>query len=136
MYFKKILLYGAETWTCIKREESKLQAVKMKLLRATVGKTRRERIRNTYIKGELKMEEIQNQIKEGRLSWYGHVKRMDEHRIPKRLLEMSISGRRPRVVTPCGFVDRYQHFKGKYSLSSALKMSMFVFCVVTVCVDL
>jgi hypothetical protein len=33
----------------------------MKFLRGIVGKTRRERIRNTYITGELKMEEIQNQ---------------------------------------------------------------------------
>jgi hypothetical protein len=24
VYFKKLLLYGAETWTCTKREESKL----------------------------------------------------------------------------------------------------------------
>jgi hypothetical protein len=38
MYFKKLLLYGAETWTCTKREESKLQAVEMKFLRRIVGK--------------------------------------------------------------------------------------------------
>jgi hypothetical protein len=30
MYFKKILLYGAETWTCTKREKNKLQAVEMR----------------------------------------------------------------------------------------------------------
>jgi hypothetical protein len=40
-----MLLYGAEKWTCTKREESKLQAVEMKLLRATVGKP-----------GEMKLE--------------------------------------------------------------------------------
>jgi hypothetical protein len=40
----------------------KLQAVEMKFLSGRVGKTKRERIRNTYIRGELKMEEIQNQI--------------------------------------------------------------------------
>jgi hypothetical protein len=38
MYFKNILLYGEETQTCTKREESKLQAAEMKFLRATVGK--------------------------------------------------------------------------------------------------
>jgi hypothetical protein len=41
MYFKKILLCVAETWTCTKREESKLQAAEMKFLRGIVGKTRR-----------------------------------------------------------------------------------------------
>jgi hypothetical protein len=39
----------------------------MKFLRATVGKNRRDRIRNTYIKGELMIEEIQNQIKRSRV---------------------------------------------------------------------
>jgi hypothetical protein len=67
VYFNKILLYGAETWTCSKREESKLQAVEMKFLRAIVGKTRRDRIRNAYIRGELKMEEIQNCIMRSKL---------------------------------------------------------------------
>jgi hypothetical protein len=71
VYFKKILLYGSETWTCTEREESKLQAAEMKFLRATVGQTRRDRIRNTYIKGELKMEEIQNHIERSRLRWFG-----------------------------------------------------------------
>jgi hypothetical protein len=39
----------------------------MKFLRAVLGKYRRERIRNIKIRGELKMEGIQNQIKESRL---------------------------------------------------------------------
>jgi hypothetical protein len=42
------------------------------------------------------MEETQNQIVRNRLRWFGHVKKMDEHRIPKRLLEMKMSGRRTR----------------------------------------
>jgi hypothetical protein len=42
----------------------KLQAVEMKFLRVLVGKTRRERIRNTYIRGELKVEGITEPIQE------------------------------------------------------------------------
>jgi hypothetical protein len=46
------------------------------------------------------MEEIQNQIEGSRLRWFVHVKIMDEHRIQKRLLEMKMSGRKPRG-RPC-----------------------------------
>lgn len=40
------------------------------------------------------MEEIQNQIEERRLRWFRHVKGIDERRIPERLLEMKLRGRR------------------------------------------
>jgi hypothetical protein len=49
--------------TCTKREEIKIQAFEIKFLRAIMGKTERERIRNAYIREELRMEDIQNQIK-------------------------------------------------------------------------
>jgi hypothetical protein len=68
----------------------------MKFLKATVVKTWTYRIKNTYISGDLKMEEIQNQIKESKLRWSGHVKRMDKHRIPKRLPQIKTSEKRPR----------------------------------------
>jgi hypothetical protein len=71
-----------------------------------VGKTRRDRIINTYIMRELKMEEIQNQIEESRLRWFGQVRRMDEHGILKRLLEKNMSGRRPRSRPRMQWVDQ------------------------------
>jgi hypothetical protein len=51
-----------------------------------VEKTRSDRISNTHIRGELKMEEIQNQIDESRLRWSGHVKSVDEYRMPKKII--------------------------------------------------
>jgi hypothetical protein len=70
VYFKKIPLYGAETWTFTKREESKIQAIELKFLRAVMGKTMRDRIRNAHIREELRMENIENQIEGGRLRWF------------------------------------------------------------------
>jgi hypothetical protein len=58
----------------------------MKLLRAVVGKIRRDSIMNAYTRGELKMEETQNEIKRSFLRWFGHIKRMDGHRIPKKII--------------------------------------------------
>jgi hypothetical protein len=63
----------------------------MKCLRAIIRKTKRERIRNAHTREELRMEDIQNQIKGNKLRWFEHVKRMDEHRIPKRLPEIKIT---------------------------------------------
>jgi hypothetical protein len=67
----------------------------MKFLRSIIGKAKGNGMRNAHIREELRMD-IQNQIKGNRLRRFGHVKRMDEHRIPKRVVEMMMSGRRPR----------------------------------------
>jgi acyl-ACP thioesterase len=91
--YLKIILCVAGMWMCTEREESKLQAVEIKLLRAVTRKTRRDRIR---IRGNLKMEEVQNKSKKVARRWFGHVRRIYEHRIPKILLEMKMNGRCPR----------------------------------------
>jgi hypothetical protein len=39
---------------------------------------------------------IQNQIDKNRLRWSGHIKRMNEHRIPNRVLEIKTNGKRPK----------------------------------------
>jgi hypothetical protein len=41
-------------------EKSKVQSIEMKFLRAIAGKTRIDGIRNAYIRGEQKAEDIQN----------------------------------------------------------------------------
>jgi hypothetical protein len=66
-----------------------------------VGNVSRDRIRNTYIRAKLqighssKWRKYATKTKRSRLRWFGYFKRMDEHRILERLLEMKMSGRRP-----------------------------------------
>jgi hypothetical protein len=64
-----------------------------------MGKTKRDNIRNAHITEEIRMVDTPNQIERNRLRWFGHVKRMDEHRIPKRVVGMKVSGRRPKGRT-------------------------------------
>jgi hypothetical protein len=93
---KKNLLYGAESWTCTKEEESKIQAMKIKLLTGILEKTRRDKVRNKDIREQLKVYDIKHDMERNRLKWYSHVMCMADERIPKKMLEMKLRGRRPR----------------------------------------
>jgi hypothetical protein len=62
-----------------------MQAAKMKFLRSIEKVTKWDRIRNEVIReqvGVQSMEEIRNR----RLERYGHVKRMEEYRVPRKAL--------------------------------------------------
>jgi hypothetical protein len=77
-------------------EESKIQTMEMKFLRGILGKTRRDKVRNNDIREQLKVDDIKHDMGRNRLKWYGHVMRMADERIPKKMLEMKLRGRRPR----------------------------------------
>ena len=45
-----------------------------------MGVTRKDKIRNEYIRGTVNVERLGMKIREGRLSWYKHVRRRDRSR--------------------------------------------------------
>jgi hypothetical protein len=47
---------SAETWTLIWKSKSKIQAMDMKFLRSTEGKTRQDKMRNQILKEELELK--------------------------------------------------------------------------------
>ena len=56
------ILCGAKVWATTNKEDRRIQAMEMKLLRAILNKTKKDRIRNTNIGLELGMDEIKNYI--------------------------------------------------------------------------
>ena len=93
---RPILTYGYEAWSLTNRTKSKIQACEMKVLRLIKKVTRLDRKRNEAIREELGVESILEYIERGQLRYYGHMKRMDPQRHPRRYYEwIPEGGRRP-----------------------------------------
>ena len=58
------------------------------------GVTRRDNIRNEHIRGTTRVVQECKKITEKRLKWYGHVRRMKEEHIVRRMLDVDIPGKK------------------------------------------
>ena len=90
------MLYGAETWPIKRAQESKLEVAEMRMLRWMLGVTRRDKVRNSLIRGTAKVTEVTKKVQERRMQWFGHIKRPEEEYVSRRILDMEVEGRRQR----------------------------------------
>ncbi|KAK3552554.1 hypothetical protein QTP86_014821, partial [Hemibagrus guttatus] len=72
------MLYGLETVSLRKRQESELEVAELKMLRFSLGVTRLDRIRNEYIRGTAHVGRLGDKVREARLRWFGHVQRRED----------------------------------------------------------
>jgi len=92
--------YGAEAWTVTKKEEQALLIFERKIFRRIYGlkyengewKSRTNRELEEISKGE----NIVKWIKGQRISWLGHLERMEEDRMPKTFFTQELEGPRRR----------------------------------------
>ena len=94
------MLYGAETWATTKRQESRIEVNEMRMLRWMCGVTRKDKIRNEHIRGTTKVVQASRKITERRLKWYGHVMRMEEDHVVRRVMTKAIPGERKSHPPP------------------------------------
>ena len=92
---KPIIMYGSECWSLTTRNESKIQAAEMRVLRTVKGVTRRHRIRSTAIRAELEVETLLDTIEKKRLQWYRYSMRMSDRRYPKKAFLWTPEWKRP-----------------------------------------
>ena len=65
-----------------------MEATEMDALRRSSRISRKDRIRNVTIRQQIGLEEtIVKEIEQNQLTWYGHVQRMAEERLPKIALK-------------------------------------------------
>ncbi|KAK3515015.1 hypothetical protein QTP70_003237 [Hemibagrus guttatus] len=71
------MLYGLETVSLRKRQESELEVAELKMLKFSLGVTRLDRIRNEYIRGTAHVGRLGDKVREARLRWFGYVHRRE-----------------------------------------------------------
>ena len=80
------LLYGSETWAIYASQEKRLNTLHLKHLRNILGIRWDDFVTNNSILKRAGLDSIQSLLKQRRLRWLGHVRRMEDGRIPKDLL--------------------------------------------------
>nr|VZI51046.1 unnamed protein product [Spirometra erinaceieuropaei] len=107
------LLYGAETWTVYTRQARRLNHFHLSCLRRILRLNWQDRIPDTEVLERTGTLSIYAILKQMQLRWSGHLVRMDDKRLPKRLFygDVATGSRRQG-----GQIRRY-----KDTLKSSLK---------------
>jgi len=98
LFIRLVVSYGAETWTMTKKEEQALLIFERKIFRRINGhkyengewKSRTNRELEEMRKGENIVKWINGQ----RISWLGHLERIEEDRMPKKIFIQELVGTR------------------------------------------
>ena len=97
------LLYGCESWTVYQRHAKKLNHFHTTRLRKLLGISWQDRIPDTEVLSRAGLPCIHTMLMKAQLRWAGHVARMPDGRIPKKLLfgelqngKRSLGGQRKR----------------------------------------
>nr|VZI26156.1 unnamed protein product [Spirometra erinaceieuropaei] len=107
------LLYGAETWTVYTRQARRLNHFHLSCLRRILRLNWQDRIPDTDVLERTGSLSIYTILRQMQLRWSGHLLRMDDERLPKRLFygDVATGSRRQGVQ-----IRRY-----KDTLKSSLK---------------
>ncbi|BHF66197.1 hypothetical protein SprV_0200921300 [Sparganum proliferum] len=107
------LLYGAETWTVYTKQARRLNHFHLSCLRRILRLNWQDRIPDTGVLERTGILSIYAMLRQIRLRWSGHLVRMDDERLPKRLFYRDVATGSRRQG---GQIRRY-----KDTLKSSLK---------------
>ena len=108
-----IATYAAETWTLKAEDTRRLEAFKMRCLRAILVVTRRDRLRNEFVPKTLNVSNtITVVVKLKRLRWFGHVTRRSPESHVKQAYRQDFSNPRPRGRPPKKWIHQVREDTG------------------------
>ncbi|KAJ0975401.1 hypothetical protein J5N97_017366 [Dioscorea zingiberensis] len=97
------MLYGSECWATKVQHMHKMNVAEMRMLRWMSGHTRLDKIRNEHIRQKVHVAPIEDKIREGRLRWFGHVRRRPPGAPVRKCDSLVVEGKkrgrgRPRIT--------------------------------------
>ena len=90
-----VLLCSGETWPVVQKLISPLTILQMNCLRCICGISLRDHVPNVDILTRCNTFSVESQLQSKRLRWLGHMFRMPDDRLPKKLLFGQVKGHRP-----------------------------------------
>ena len=98
-------MYGLEVVAVAKKQIEEMEVAEIKMLRFAMGVTKKDKIRNEYIRGTVKVQHLGLKMMEVRLRWYRHAMRRDQEYIGRRVMKMELLGKRKRGRAKRRFLD-------------------------------
>ncbi|GBP72247.1 hypothetical protein EVAR_58013_1 [Eumeta japonica] len=85
------LMYGSESWAWRKKNESRINAVEMRLLHSTCAVYRKDRWRNSDVGERCALkEDVVTRVERGMLRRFGHLEGMNERRLTKQIYRANV----------------------------------------------
>ena len=82
------VVHDSETWLLSTQEKRKIEVFEVMCLRNICGIRRVDRVRNTLIREKCGCElSVMERIESNVLKWFGHVERMGEERLVKKVYQ-------------------------------------------------
>ena len=96
-----VLLYGAECWTLLRRDQKKLNSFHHRCIRTILGITNRQQWKQHITSQEVRQrwgdsKTVTDMVALRRLEWLGHLARMNASRTPRKCLFGWLPQPRPR----------------------------------------
>ena len=89
------LLYGSETWTTYAGQERRLNTFHLRTIPCILGISGQDKVTNTDVLSRAVLPSMHTLLRQRRLRWLGHIRRMEDGRIPKGILYCELAlGRR------------------------------------------